>query len=153
MTPRAVANLISRRYEGPALDALLPHRYPFLLVDRIDVIEPGQHVVGCKQLSGSEWWADDRTIGTMPFALVLESLAQTSGALIPDLVGGSQFTTAYFMGADRVRFRQAARAGERLWLDVTLQQWRRGICRTRGVATINDAVVLTATLTTVVRAS
>jgi 3-hydroxymyristoyl/3-hydroxydecanoyl-(acyl carrier protein) dehydratase len=52
-----------------------------------------------------------------------------------------------------VRFRQPALAGERLWLDVTLQQWRRGICRTRGVATINEAVVVTATLTTVVRAT
>jgi 3-hydroxymyristoyl/3-hydroxydecanoyl-(acyl carrier protein) dehydratase len=153
MKTRGVATLVSRRYEGAALDALLPHRYPFVLVDRIDVIEPGKHVVGSKQLSGSEWWADDRATGTMPFALVLEALAQTSGALIPDLVGGSGFTTAYFMGADRVRFRQPARAGERLWLDVTLEQWRRGICRTRGVATINDAVVLTATLTTVVRST
>jgi 3-hydroxymyristoyl/3-hydroxydecanoyl-(acyl carrier protein) dehydratase len=153
MKPGAAAALISRRYEGAALEALLPHRYPFVLVDRIDVIEPGTHVVGSKQLSGSEWWADDRATGTMPFALVLEALAQTSGALIPDLVGGSRFTTAYFMGADRVRFRRPAVAGEQLWLDVRLQQWRRGICRTHGVATINDGVVVTATLTTVVRAT
>jgi 3-hydroxyacyl-[acyl-carrier-protein] dehydratase len=149
----SVATLIARRYEGAALESLLPHRYPFLLVDRIDVIETGKHVVGSKQLSGSEWWSDDRRTGTMPFCLVLEALAQTSGALIPDLVGGSGFTTAYFMGADRVRFRQPARASERLWLDVTLDHWRRGICRTRGTATINDAVVLTATLTTVVRST
>lgn len=148
-----VATLIVRRYEGAALEALLPHRYPFLLVDRIDVIDSGKHVVGSKQLSGSEWWSNPRRTSVMPFALVLEALAQTSGALIPDLVGGSQFTTAYFMGADRVRFRQPAHAGGRLSLDVTLSQWRRGICRTRGVATIDDAVVLTATLTTVVRST
>ena len=73
--------------------------------------------------------------------------------VIPDLVGGSRFTTAYFMGAERVRFRRPAIAGEQLWLDVRLQQWRRGICRTHGVATINDGVVVTATLTTVVRAT
>jgi 3-hydroxyacyl-[acyl-carrier-protein] dehydratase len=146
-----VATLIARRYEGAALDALLPHRFPFLLVDRIDVIETGKHVVGSKQLSGSEWWSDDRSAVTMPFCLVLEALAQTSGALIPDLVGGGGFTTAYFMAADRVRYREPARAGEHLSLDVTLDQWRRGICRTRGVATINDAVIVTATLTTVVR--
>lgn len=151
MKPGHVATLIARRYEGAALDALLPHRFPFLLVDRIDVIETGKHVVGSKQLSGSEWWSDDRSTGTIPFCLVLEALAQTSGALIPDLVSGSGFTTAYFMAADRVRYREPARAGERLSLDVTLDQWRRGICRTRGVATINDAVVLTAMLTTVVR--
>jgi 3-hydroxyacyl-[acyl-carrier-protein] dehydratase len=153
MNSKAVATLVARRYEGAALDSLLPHRYPFLLVDRIDVIEPGKHVVGSKQLSGSEWWSGERATNTMPFCLVLEALAQTSGALIPDLVGGSAFTTAYFMGADRVRLREPAHAGERLILNVTLAQWRRGICRTHGIATINDAIVLTATLTTVVRAS
>jgi len=147
----AVASAFSRRYEGAALDALLPHRYPFLLVDRIDVIEPGKHVVGFKQLSGSEWWNDERAPSMMPFTLVLEALAQTSGALIPELVGVSAFTTAYFMGADRVRFREPATAGQRLRLDVTLRQWRRGICRTHGMATVNEAVVLTATLTIVVR--
>jgi len=153
MKPGAVATLVTRCYEGAALESLLPHGYPFLLVDRIDVIETGKHVVGSKQLSGSEWWNGDRSPSMMPHCLVLEALAQTSGALIPDLVGGSGFTTAYFMGADRVRYRESARAGERLWLSVTLDQWRRGICRTRGVATINDTVVLTATLTTVVRST
>jgi len=153
MMSRSVPHLVTRTYEGASLDALLPHRYPFVLVDRIDVVEAGERVVASKQLSGSEWWNDPRGENMMPFALVLEALAQTSGALIPDLVGGDKFTTAYFMGADRVRFRAPARAGELLSLDVTLQQWRRGICRTRGVATINEGVVLTATLTTVVRST
>jgi 3-hydroxyacyl-[acyl-carrier-protein] dehydratase len=149
----AGAKHVARRYDGAALDSLLPDRFPFLLVDRIDVIETGKHVVGSKQLSGSEWWSDESPTSAMPFCLVLEALAQTSGALIPDLVGGSAFTTAYFMGADRVRLRAPARAGERLSLDVTLAQWRRGICRTRGIATVKDTIVLTATLTTVVRAN
>jgi len=153
MTRESAAASIARRYEGAALDRLLPHRFPFLLVDRIDVIETGQHVVGSKQLSGSEWWSNENAASAMPFCLVLEALAQTSGALIPDLIDRSAFTTAYFMGADRVRFREPARAGERLMLDVRLVQWRRGICRTHGVATINGAIVLTATLTTVVRSS
>lgn len=150
---RSIPRRITRTYTGATLDALLPHRYPFVLVDRIEVIEAGKHVVASKQLSGSEWWNDPRGENMMPFALVLEALAQTSGALIPDLVGGDKFATAYFMAADHVRFRAPARAGQQLSLDVMLQQWRRGICRTRGVATINDAVVLTAVLTTVVRAS
>lgn len=151
MTRPGAAASIARRYEGAALDSLLPHRFPFLLVDRIVVIDAGKHVVGSKQLSGSEWWNVEDATSAMPFCLVLEALAQTSGALIPDLVDLSAVTTAYFMGADRVRFREPARAGERLMLDVTLAQWRRGICRTRGIATIGDSIVLTATLTTVVR--
>ena len=75
----------ARRYEGAALDSLLPHRYPFLLVDRIDVIETGKRVVGSKQLSGSEWCSNEPSMIAMPFCLVLDALAQTSGALIPDL--------------------------------------------------------------------
>ncbi|HVX41286.1 MAG TPA: hypothetical protein VHB25_17085, partial [Gemmatimonadaceae bacterium] len=60
-------------------------------------------------------------------------------------------TIAYFMGADRVRIRTPARAGDELRLDVTVRQWRRGICRTHGIATVGDSVVLTADLTTIVR--
>lgn len=142
-----------RAYEAKALEALLPHRYPFLLVDRIEIIEPGRHVVGIKRLTGSEWWGRGGAADGIPFVLVLEALAQTSGALVPDLVGATAGITAYFMGADKVRFRQSARVADVVHLDVTLQQWRRGICRTRGLATLEDsgAIIASAELTTVIR--
>lgn len=144
---------VQRTYEGKALQALLPHRYPFVLVDRIEVVDPGRHVVGTKRLTGSEWWGRAGAADGIPFVLVLEALAQTSGALVPDLVGATAGITAYFMGADKVRFRQSARVGDVIQLDVTLQQWRRGICRTRGIATLQDdgAIVVSAELTTVIR--
>ena len=136
-------------YDAQALQGLLPHRYPFLLVDRIDVVEPGKHVIGYKRLTTSEWWSETPT--DVPLPLVLESLAQTSGALVHDLANGMSGAVAYFMGADRVRFRRAARPGDELRLDVRLLVWRRGLCRTKGVATIDGARVVSAELTTIVR--
>lgn len=138
-----------RSYDAQALQALLPHRYPFLLVDHIDVVEPGKHVVGLKRLTTGEWWSE--TPSDVPLPLVLESLAQTSGALVHDLADSVSGAVAYFMGADRVRFRRAARPGDELRLDVRLLVWRRGLCRTKGLATIEGERVVSAELTTIVR--
>jgi 3-hydroxyacyl-[acyl-carrier-protein] dehydratase len=140
-----------RHYDTEAVQALLPHRPPFLLVDRIDVLEAGKHVAGLKRLTGGEWWMGFDRTAPMPFTLVLEALAQTSGALLPDLAADISGAIAYFMGADRIRMRRAAGVGDELRLEVRLRQWRRGVCRTRGVATVNGEVVLTADLTTIVR--
>lgn len=140
-----------QRYDTAAVQALLAHRYPFLLVDRIDVVETAKRVVGTKQVSAGEWWADGSSAAVMPFGLVLEALAQTSGALVHDLAAGIQGAVAYFMGADRVRMRRVPRVGDELKLEVSLRLWRRGLCRTHGVATIDGAVVLTADLTTIIR--
>ena len=142
-----------RVYDARALESLLPHRYPFLLVDHIDVIEAGQRVVGSKRLTTTDWWADAPAPIPIPFPLVLEALAQTGGALIPDLAGATTGVVAYFLGADRVRYRRSARAGDELRMEVSLRQWRRGVCRTRGVATVDGEVVLTAELTTIVKAT
>jgi 3-hydroxyacyl-[acyl-carrier-protein] dehydratase len=138
-----------RQYDAAALESLLPHRYPFLLVDRIDVIEPARRVVGFKRLSSSEWWSESQP--DIPLLLVLEALAQTSGALVRELAGGAAGAVAYFMGANRVRFRHSARAGDDLRLDVRLTHWRRGLCKTHGIASVGERVVVTAELTTIVR--
>jgi 3-hydroxymyristoyl/3-hydroxydecanoyl-(acyl carrier protein) dehydratase len=144
--------------DATALQALLPHRYPFLLVDRIEVAEPGRRVTGYKRVTGSEWWNEGGSLAgdatpAMPHSLVLEALAQTSGALVRDLLDGAENARAYFMAANRVRIRRPAAAGELLSLDVSLVSWRRGICRARGVATVQGATVLSAELVTVVRAT
>jgi 3-hydroxyacyl-[acyl-carrier-protein] dehydratase len=140
------------RIEGEAIQALLPHRYPFLLVDRIDVIERGLHVVGTKRLAAGEWWCTGaRAPSIFPFGLVIEALAQTSGAIVRDLTDGAEGAVAYFMGANRVRLRTPARVGEELTMTVVLRQWRRGLCRAYGEATVRGHLVAAATLTTMVR--
>ncbi len=141
--------------DGQALAALLPHRYPFLLVDRVVVLEPGRRAVGSKRVSAGEWWCDpaNGALAAMPFSLVIEALAQTTCALLQNGVDSARGAIAYFAAADRVRLRRAARPGDHLQLAVTLRAWRRGVCRTDGVATVDGQVVASATLTTMLRAS
>jgi 3-hydroxymyristoyl/3-hydroxydecanoyl-(acyl carrier protein) dehydratase len=146
--------------EGEVLASLLPHRYPFLMVDRIRVIEPGRRAIGSKRVTGGEWWcatrdaaATTREAMTMPYSLVVEALAQTTCALLQESIDGASGAIAYFAAADRVRLRRGARPGDLLQLAVTLVSWRRGICRTRGVATVDGALVASATLTTMLRAT
>src|SRR6478609_1481776 len=140
-----------RTYDAIAVQRLLAHRHPFLLVDKIDVLEAGRRVIGIKRLTAGEWWSSPTPATPIAFPLVVEALAQTGAALLIDLVDTASGAVGYFMGADHVRFRHSARAGDTLRLDVTLRQWKRGICKTRGVATVGDLVVATADLTTIVR--
>lgn len=140
--------------EGAALTALLPHRYPFLLVDRIRVMEPGRLAIGTKRITAGEWWCDggDSAAG-IPFSLVVEALAQTTCALLQAAADGTGGAIAYFVAADRVRFRHRAHPGDELQLTVTLRSWRRGVCRTHGAATVDGRLVASASLTTMLRAT
>lgn len=149
MTARPAARAVP-----PDVLALLAHRYPLLLVDRIVALEPGVRAVGLKRVTGDEWFMRGRSDGVrvMPAPLVVEALAQTTGALLLGLAGDPETMVAYFMGFDRVRCRGGAEPGDELTLEVTLQQFRRGICRTHGRATAGGREVVRADLTTVVRA-
>ena len=138
----------------PDVLALLAHRYPFLLVDRIVALEPGARVVGVKRVTEDEWFIRGRADGVraMPALLVVEALAQTTGALLLGMAGDPESMVAYFMGFDRVRCRGGAEPGDELTLEVTLRQFKRGICRTHGRATVGGREVVRADMTTVVRA-
>lgn len=134
---------------------LLPHRYPLLLVDRIDLLEPGRRARGCKQVTGSEWQiigTRDNTLSlAMPHTLIVEALAQLSAAVIADIepAGGSMI--GYFMGCEQVRFRGEAKPGDTIELMVELLRYRRGICRTRATARVDDSIVVRAVMTTIIR--
>lgn len=134
---------------------VLAHRYPFLLVDRIDIIERGRRVEGRKRVTGGEWFgpaSGDPQI-SMPNLLVIESLAQTSAALLLDLVDAAAGVVGYFAAIERVRLREPARAGDTLVLTVELASFRRGIARLKGVATVKGRRVASASFTTIVRAA
>jgi 3-hydroxyacyl-[acyl-carrier-protein] dehydratase len=135
--------------------ALLPHRYPLLLVDAVTELEPGQRVVGIKRVTGNEWCGcGPAGLGApcaMPHNLVVEALAQLSAAILVGLVEGGEGAIGYFMGINRVRYRGAARPGDVVRLEVELRQFRRGICRTFGVATVEGTQIVRAELTTIVR--
>ena len=137
-----------------ALDVLsvLPHRYPFLFVDRLRVIEPGRRAIGLKRVTGSEWFGESELPnGEMPGLLVVEALAQTSAGVLIGLLDGSHGAIGYFAGADRVKFRTLPRIGDTLVMAVELVWYRRGIARLSGVATVNGRLCTRANFTTVVR--
>jgi 3-hydroxyacyl-[acyl-carrier-protein] dehydratase len=142
---------------APVLDvlALLPHRYPLLLVDAVTELDPGRRAVGVKRVTGAEWAggapAGIGTVGTVPHTLLVEALAQLSAAVLVGLVDTGGGAVGYFLGFDRVRFRGEARAGDAVRLEVTLRNFRRGVCRTQGVASVDGVRLVRAELTTVVR--
>jgi 3-hydroxyacyl-[acyl-carrier-protein] dehydratase len=134
---------------------LLPHRYPFLLVDRIDAVDPGKSAHGTKRVTGSEW----AIVGTrghgglrvMPHLLIVEALAQLSGAVLAGLLDGSEGAIGYFLGINNAHFRGAASPGDVLSLAVELRSFRRGICRTHAVAQVGARRIVRADLTSVLR--
>jgi 3-hydroxyacyl-[acyl-carrier-protein] dehydratase len=137
-----------------ALDVLsvLPHRYPFVFVDRLRVIEPGRRAMGLKRVTGTEWFGGSALPnGEMPGLLVVEALAQTSAAVLIGLLDGADGAIGYFAAADRVKFRALPRAGDTIVLSVELVWYRRGVARLCGIATVNGELSARATFTTVVR--
>jgi len=138
-----------------AIDVLgvLAHRYPFLLVDRLRVVEPGRRALGLKRVTSGDWWGDATVPGgtEMPGTLIIEALAQTSSAILVGLLDGTSGAVGYFASADRVRFRSRPWAGDTLLLTVELLQYRRSVARIRGVATVSGALAASADFTAVVR--
>jgi 3-hydroxyacyl-[acyl-carrier-protein] dehydratase len=137
----------------PDVLGLLPHRYPFLLVDRITALEPGRRAEGIKRVTGGEWFLESDAGASMPGGLVVEALAQLSAAVLVGLADSAAGTVGYFMGLDRVRYRGTVRAGDELRLVVELLRYRRGICQTRGEAWVQGQRIVRAQLTTVLRAA
>jgi 3-hydroxyacyl-[acyl-carrier-protein] dehydratase len=145
--------------DGHWLDAaqimgVLAHRYPFLLVDRIRVVEPGRKALGIKRVTAGEWLGIISALpdAEMPGMLVVEALAQTSAGVLAGLLDGSEGAIGYFAAAHRVRFRALPRAGDTLLLSVELKRFRKGVARLTGVATMDGRMVATAEFTAVVRA-
>jgi 3-hydroxyacyl-[acyl-carrier-protein] dehydratase len=128
----------------------LPHRYPFLLIDRVLSCEPGQSLTGLKNVSFNEPFFQghfpQRPI--MPGVLILEALAQATGILafkteehIPD-----ENSLYYFVGVDNARFKRPVGPGDQLILEVTLQRNKRGIWMFTGNARVDGKVVTSAEL-------
>ena len=135
----------------PDVEELLPHRYPFLLVDRITAIVPGKRAVGVRQVTADEWFTGKSGSYEMPNTLVLEALAQLSGAVLIGLSDQASGAVGYFVGMQRVKFRGVARAGDELTLECDLLQFKRGICKTAVTASVNGRRIVRAQITTVLR--
>ncbi len=123
----------------------LPHRYPFLLVDRVLDVQPGKSIVALKNLTINEQFFQGHFPGNpvMPGVLMLEALAQAAGllAFITENVYPDEVTQFYFAGIDDVRFRKPVRPGDQLILKANVQRIMRGIWKYQTVAEVDGMEV------------
>ncbi|HKK13110.1 MAG TPA: 3-hydroxyacyl-ACP dehydratase FabZ [Gammaproteobacteria bacterium] len=126
----------------------LPHRYPFLLIDKVVEFRPGESLVGIKNVTYNEPFFQghfpQRPI--MPGVLILEALAQATGLLAFRTEGrdGHRNTLYYFVGIDKARFKRPVGPGDQLVLDVKLLRTKRGIWMFEGEAKVDGRVAASA---------
>ncbi|HSL91859.1 MAG TPA: 3-hydroxyacyl-ACP dehydratase FabZ [Candidatus Limnocylindrales bacterium] len=127
---------------------LLPHRYPFLLVDRVVEWEPGVRIVGLKNVTINEPFFTGHFPGhpIMPGVLIVEAMAQAGGILALKALGGEK-KLAYFAGIERCRFRRPVLPGDQLLLDITITARKGPVWKMHGEARVGDAVAAEADVT------
>jgi len=125
-----------------AIQEIIPHRYPFLLVDRILELEVGKRAVGQKNVTMNEPFFQGHFPGypVMPGVLIVEALAQV-GAVAILAAEEHRGKIAFFAGIDNFRFRSQVKPGDVLTLEVELTRVRGSIGKGRGVAKVGDTVV------------
>ena len=128
---------------------LLPHRYPFIMVDRVLELHSEEKVVALKNVSINEPFFQGHFPGTpvMPGVLIVEAMAQAGGVLaFSSLPEEKQGNVIYFMGMDKVKFRKPVVPGDQLILDVRILRQRANAIKMAGIAKVNDKVVAEAEL-------
>jgi beta-hydroxyacyl-ACP dehydratase FabZ len=131
------------------IQEMLPHRYPFLLVDRILEIEPGKRVVGLKNVTINEAFFQGHFPGQpiMPGVLVIEAMAQIGGVLLMRTMNESaEKKLLYFTGIDRARFRRPVLPGDQIRFEIELLQLRSRNCRMQAKAFVEGKLVVEAEL-------
>uniref|UniRef100_A0A7C3UZT8 3-hydroxyacyl-[acyl-carrier-protein] dehydratase FabZ n=1 Tax=Desulfobacca acetoxidans TaxID=60893 RepID=A0A7C3UZT8_9BACT len=128
---------------------ILPHRYPFLLVDRILEVEPDKHIVGLKNVTINEPFCVGHFPQSpiMPGVLIVEAMAQVAGILAllstPENIGNDAL---YLMAMDKVRFRKPVVPGDRLILELTVLKGKKKYFKMEGKATVDNNLVAEAEL-------
>lgn len=137
--------------EAADIMGIIPHRYPFLLVDRIVELEPGRRAVGLKAVTANEPQFTGHFPGRpiMPGVLMVEALAQTAGVAVmtlPEYRG----KLGLFAGIDDCRFRRMVIPGDTLRLEVNVEKLRGMFGRVRGIASVDGEVAVEATLSIII---
>jgi 3-hydroxyacyl-[acyl-carrier-protein] dehydratase len=127
---------------------VLPHRYPFLLVDRIEEVEAGVKVNGYKNVTINEPFFQGHFPGhpIMPGVLIIEAMAQVGGAYVSVIDGIGDDRVTYFVGINNARFRKPVMPGDVLRMELELVSRRRGIYQFVGKAYVGETLVAEAEL-------
>ena len=128
----------------------LPHRYPFLLVDRVVELESNKRIRAIKNVTFNEPYFMGLFPGrpVMPGVLMLEALAQAAGLLAFDAMGQvpDENNIYYFVGIDSARFKRPVEPGDQLILEASIDRVRAGIWKFKGIARVGDEVACEAEL-------
>ena len=130
------------------IEQILPHRDPFLLLDEVVELEPGERVVARKRVREDEWYLSGHFPGRpiMPGVLIVEAMAQTGAvAVLADEENRGKL--ALFAGIDDVRFKRIVEPGDELTLSCEIESVRGPIGRGRAVATVRGELAVRGTLT------
>jgi 3-hydroxyacyl-[acyl-carrier-protein] dehydratase len=130
------------------IEAILPHRDPFLLLDEVTELAPGERVVALKRVRPDEWYFSGHFPGRpiMPGVLIVEAMAQ-AGAVVVLSEEQNRGKLALFAGIDGVRFKRVVEPGDELELTCVLERVRGPIGRGKATATVDGALAARATLT------
>ena len=125
-------------YESKDILDILPHRHPFILVDRILECNDEDWIVGIKNVAASEPWFEGHFPGQpiFPGVLQLEAMAQTAGILLNKVLK-SEGKVAYYLGVDKAKFRRIVVPGDQLRMEIKLLKLRMGMARVAGRALVN----------------
>lgn len=127
---------------------MIPHRYPFLLIDRVDEVVPNESAVGIKNVSFNEYYFQGHfpSQPVVPGVLIIEAMAQTAAVLVVETLGpDAEGKLVYFMTIDSARFRRPVGPGDTLHVHVQKQQNRRNVWKFKGEAKVDGALVAEAT--------
>lgn len=133
----------------------LPHRYPFLLLDRVLDVVPGERITALKNVTINEPFFPGHYPHhpVMPGVLIIEALAQAAAVLSFRTMGGKpdDKSVYYFVGIDSARFKRPVSPGDQLMLDVSITTQKRGIWKYAGVARVGEQVAAEAELMCTIR--
>ncbi len=132
---------------------MIPHRYPFLLVDKLVDVDPGESAVGIKNVTANEPFFQghfpERPV--MPGVLIIEAMAQTAAVIVVASLGGSaEGKLVYFMTIENARFRKPVEPGDQLRLVCRKERQRGNVWKFAGEAKVDGVVVAEATYTAMI---